>query len=168
MSGSSPNFPGRVERSNECGPFDEGVIAELEQARGIKLPEDYLAYLRAHNGGQPVPGFYWVDRWDDGNPWGSGIETLYGAHRNKKGYSDYSLLRNDDGYSFSLKPGMLAIGDDGCGGHILMSTLPVDFGSIHFCCSWSDHPNGYEDDGYWRIADSFSDFLNRLEESPSH
>lgn len=159
MTGSTSNSTSHVERSNEHGPFAADVIAELQQARNVELPADYLAYLRAHNGGQPSPDFYWVVP----NDWGSGIEELFGAQRTA---SRASLLQNLDWPGLPLKPGMLVIGSDGTAGYILMSTLPADFGSIHFCCTWSDHPNGFEGKGYWRIADSFSDFLKRLQKSP--
>ncbi|MEO6063790.1 MAG: SMI1/KNR4 family protein [Thermoflexales bacterium] len=149
----------RIERSNEHGPFVADVVSELQHVRGVELPADYLSFLRAHNGGQPAPDFFWVVA-DD---WGSGVYELFGAQRTA---IHASILQNVDWHDIPLKPGMLAIGSDGVFGYILMSTLSADFGSIHFCCAWSHHPNGYEGQGYWRIADSFSDLLDHLEKSP--
>lgn len=149
----------RIENSNRYGPFAADVIAELQQARGVELPADYIDYLRANNGGRPSPDFFWVVPGE----WGSGIEELFGAQRTAM---DASLLQNLEWDGIPLKPGMLAIGGDGAFGYILMSTLPEDFGSIHYCCAWPDHPNGYEGQGYWRIADSFPDFLKRLQALP--
>ena len=67
-----------------------------------------------------------------------------------------------------LKPGLIPIGGDGAFGYILMSIRPEDHGSIHFCCTWSEDgkTDVFESQGFWKIADSFSDFLGNLGEMP--
>ncbi len=79
-----------------------------------------------------------------------------------------SLLRNTPWEGLPLKSGMIAIGGDGCFGYILMSLNRQDYGSIHFCCTWSEDgvTDIYDSMGFWRIADSFSDFLSHLEPTP--
>src|SRR4051812_45740934 len=117
-----------VSNPNPNGPFDESVYEELRIFLGVDLPDDYLKFLRAVNGGKPTNDSFMVVPGD----WGSGIEELYGAQRNDL---HSSLLRNLAWPGLELKPGMLAIGADGCFGYILMSLSADDFGSIHFCCT---------------------------------
>lgn len=67
-----------------------------------------------------------------------------------------------------LKPGLIPIGEDGAFGYILMSIRQEDYGSIHFCCTWSEDgkTDVFESQGYWKVAHSFSAFINNLGEMP--
>lgn len=79
-----------------------------------------------------------------------------------------SMLSALDWDCLPLKPGLIAIGGDGSFGYILMSLRPEDHGSIHFCCTWSEDgvTDVFGSQGFWRIADSFTDFIERLGEMP--
>lgn len=141
--------------------FDEAVYQELRSGLGTDLPEDYVSYMRSYSGEPPEPNSFWVVR-DD---WGSGIDELFVMATSEE---HQSMLAALDWDGLPLKPGLIPIGGDGAFGWILMSIRPEDRGSIHFCCTWSE--DGETDvlgsQGFWKIADSFSDFISKLGEMP--
>ncbi|MFA6287403.1 MAG: SMI1/KNR4 family protein [Opitutaceae bacterium] len=141
--------------------FSEAVHALLVQKLGTELPADYLRFLRDFDGTIPMRCDFKVVPGD----WGSGIYDLY-TMQSEEPYE--SLLRGLDWDGIPLKPGLLPIGSDGCFGYILLSVRPTDFGSVHFCCTWTDDGDVdfYESQAYWRIADSFDQFCASLTESP--
>lgn len=141
--------------------FDESVYQELKEGLGADLPEDYVNYMRSYGGMLSEPNSFWVVR-DD---WGSELDDLYVMARSEEHQSLLSSL-NWDG--LPLKPGLIPIGGDGCFGHILMSLRPEDYGSIHFCCTWSEDGKAdvFGSQGFWKIANSFSDFIKNLGEMP--
>ena len=141
--------------------FDESVYQELRAGLRADLPEDYLAFMRSYSGEPPEPNSFWVVR-DD---WGSGIDSLYLMARSK---DHQSMLIALDWNGLPLKPGLIPIGGDGSFGYILMSVRPEDHGSIHYCCTWSDDgkTDVFGSQGFWKIADSFSDFIKNLGEVP--
>jgi hypothetical protein len=141
--------------------FDESVYEQLKAGLGTDLPADYLQYLRTHGGEVPAPNYFWVVRGD----WGSSINDLYVM---RKGDEGQSLLSGLDWDGQPLKPGLIPIGGDGAFGYILLSLRPEDYGTVHFCCTWSDDgkTDVYESQGYWRIADNFRSFIDGLEAPP--
>ena len=128
---------------------------------GSDLPEDYLNFMKSYDGTVPAKDFYWVVP-DD---WGSGIDEIYMPTPVDTPPSLLAVLPWD---GLPLKPGLVPIGGDGCFGYLLLSIRPEDYGSVHFCCTWSEDgvTDVFESQGFWRIADSFSDFIANLEESP--
>lgn len=141
--------------------FDETVYQQLKSGLGSDLPEDYLTFLRTYSGEVPEPDFYWVVP----NDWGSGIDDLYVM---EKAGDHQSLLVALDWDGLPLKPGLVPIGGDGSFGYILLSLRPEDYGSVHFCCTWSEDgkTDVFESQGFWKIADSFSSFISNLKDSP--
>ncbi len=146
---------------NSAMAFDESVYEQLKKGLGTDLPADYLNYLRSHDGDVPEPNFFWVVRGD----WGSGINDLYVMRKSKERQSLLVAL-NWDG--LPLKPGLIPIGGDGAFGYILLSLRPVDYGSVHFCCTWSadGKTDVYESQGFWKIADTFTAFIANLQKPP--
>jgi SMI1 / KNR4 family (SUKH-1) len=141
--------------------FDESVYQELKSGLGVELPEDYVKFMRSYSGDTPEPNSFWVVR-DD---WGSGIDSLYVMAQSE---DQQSMLIALDWDGLPLKPGLIPIGGDGCFGYILMSVRPEDHGTIHFCCTWSEDgkTDMYESQGFWKIADNFTDFIKNLGEMP--
>lgn len=141
--------------------FDESVYQELSSGLGANLPEDYMNFMRSYSGEPPQPNSFWVVR-DD---WGSGIDEFYVMAR---GDDPQSMLTVLDWSGLPLKPGLIPIGSDGSFGYILMSVRPEDRGSIHFCCTWSEDgkTDVFGSQGFWKIADNFTDFINKLGEMP--
>lgn len=141
--------------------FDESLHQELKSGLGTDLPEDYLNFMRSYSGEPPEPNSFWVVR-DD---WGSGIDELYVMARSEE---HQSMLIALDWDGLPLKPGLIPIGGDGAFGYILMSVRPEDHGSIHFCCTWSEDgkTDVFGSQGFWKIADSFTDFIENLGEMP--
>ena len=147
--------------SSKSAMFDEAVYQELKSGLGTDLPEDYVSYMRTYSGEPPEPNSFWVVR-DD---WGSGIDELFVMARTEEHQSMLAAL-NWDG--LPLKPGLIPIEGDGAFGYILMSIRPEDHGTIHFCCTWSEDgmTDVFGSQGFWKIADSFSDFIGNLGEMP--
>jgi hypothetical protein len=149
-------------RSGRGGGFNEAVHQRLRAGLGTDLPPDYLRFLRTYDDEVPEPNFFWVVPGD----WGSGIEELY-VMREENGECG-SLLQALSWNGLPLKPGLIPIGGDGSFGYLLLNLQPQDYGSVHFCTTWSDDgkTHVYESQGFWRIANNFDDFLARLQESP--
>ena len=141
--------------------FDESVYQELREGLNTDLPEDYLNFFRSYSGTPPEPNFFWVVE-DD---WGSGIDDLFVMQRDE---NSQSLLQALNWQWLPLKPGLIPIGGDGTAGWILLSLCKEEYGSIHFCCTWTDDGDAdfYESQAYWKIADSFNEFINNLLECP--
>ena len=141
--------------------FDSSVYEELKSGLGTELPDDYLNYMRSYSGEPPEPNSFWVVPED----WGSGIDELYVMARSD---SHQSMLIALDWDGLPLKAGMIPIGGDGAFGYILMSVRPEDYGTIHYCCTWME--DGVTDilgaQGFWKIAGSFSEFIDNLGEMP--
>ena len=139
--------------------FDVTVYEQLKINFGIDLPQDFLFFHRNYKSDFGNEKFFWIIE----NDWGSEIEELY--RMEKSGDSvEYSLIDYLEGFGPSYKPGYLAIGEDGCGGYILLNLNNGDFGAIYFCTAWSEDGENdvYDSQAYWKIADSFTIFLNNL------
>lgn len=141
--------------------FDESVYQELRSSLGVDLPQDYVTFMRTYSGEPPEPNSFWVVQ-DD---WGSGIDELYAMSRSDEHQSTLIALDWD---GLALKPGLIPIGGDGAFGYILLSIRPEDFGSVHFCCTWSEDgkTDVFESQGFWKIADNFTEFIGNLGEMP--
>lgn len=141
--------------------FDEAVYARLIRELGTEFPSDYIKFIRDFDGVISARCDFVVVPGD----WGSGIYELY-TMQSEAPYE--SLLRGLNWDGITLKPGLFPIGSDGCFGFILLSLRPHDFGSVHFCCTWSNEGkvDYYDSQAYWRIANSFEYFLASLTEPP--
>jgi len=140
--------------------FSEEIYSQLCEEYGTEFPQDYLDYLKGYSGEPPEDLFFWVIP----NDWGSGMSEVF----TMSGDPETSLPQFLQKDVMPFKPGLLPIGSDESFGYILLSLRPDDYGSIHFCCDWSDDGkvDFYESRGYWKIADSFSGFLDSLIEPP--
>jgi hypothetical protein len=156
-----PRSGGRERHDSPTPRFDEAIHRRLRDGLGTELPPDYLRFLRTYDGEVPEPNFFWVVP----NDWGSGIDGLFGMHGGDEGDS---LLQALDWDGLPLKPGLIPIGSDGSFGYLLLSLRPEDRGSVHFCTTWSDDgkTDVFGSQGFWKIANSFDEFLTRLQASP--
>jgi SMI1 / KNR4 family (SUKH-1) len=130
-------------------------IAAWEASNG-RLPDDYIAFMMAHNGGTIFPPMFRHNIVDapefvaiDENP---GVDLLYTWDR----FIDV----NDDRFS-DWRKDHVAIGYDYDTSHILISRRPQDFGAVRYwprnVSDWDDEADGPIPVG--TIAPTFRDFI---------
>ncbi len=148
--------------TTENRPIDEMSIHKFEKEIGHELPDDYKNFLLAHNGGEPE--FYIFSK---NNELGKIVlNTFYGLNID----DDYDDLLN---VYHSLKDRIpsqfIPIGDDPGGNQFLLGISSPYNGKIYF---W-DHNTELENYDFtknelpknlYKLADSFDEFLNQLEE----
>lgn len=78
-----------IHDSNKYGKLTERRLAKLEKQLGVRLPDDYRAFMLEHNGGRPEPQGFAFRR--DGATEESLLECLFPIH--------------DRSYRDSAKPG---------------------------------------------------------------
>ncbi len=145
---------------NPFGKLSVKSLHDFEARIGVKLPKDYEEFLLENNGGKPVPDFFWIVPQKDG----SRMNQFYGLHEEAK---IFSLNTCTSEKRYGIPASMLPIGDDGLGNSICMGVLPDNKGNIFFL-DHDEHPydNPNSMVGITKLADSFTDFLNKFEESP--
>ncbi len=113
-------------------------IRALERALQASLPEDYRAFLRVHNGGEPQRAcFAFTDR--EGRAADSVISRFYGVD------DPGDDLEKTWRYFLEgerVPPGYLPIARDVFGNMLLLSLAPASFGSVHFWDHELEHLEG--------------------------
>ena len=126
-------------------------MTELEDWVGVPLPEDYKAFMALQNGGVPKKSFVPTDdggyRIETFNYIGSGDEDNYDVVRASKRPSD------------DLDEQVLAIAPDGSG-----DTLILRHGDGGWAVEWWRH----DEAGTERMAASFTELLDKLEDPPEY
>jgi SMI1 / KNR4 family. len=141
-------------------------LIQFEIVLGIKIPEDYAAFLLKNNGGEPIPSCHDVQN-TKGTNIGStiAIRWLYsiGGPENKpKDISEvYGLEWNYSVYHGRIPTDYLPVGCTGCGDILCISLSEENRGSVWF---W-DHeaetvPPSYKN--CYKVADSFQALLEGL------
>ena len=127
-----------------------------------KLPEDYLQFLVATNGGEPKPNcFSYVDQ--SGRKEDSLVDRFFGVSDNES----YGFQDNIECYEDRIPLGFCPIADDPFDNLILLGVHDLNRGQVYF---W-DHEEESEDkptmDNMSFIAPAFTEFIKMLEEFPS-
>jgi cell wall assembly regulator SMI1 len=139
-------------------PLTPADLEAVEQRLGIRLPDDYRAWLLKHNGGRPKPaGFKY--KLETG-PYTDGVVAWFlglhdGPHENFE--RDCRWWKGQHRLPENLFP----IADDPFGNLICMSFGGADKGKIYF---WDHEEEGPEPsyDNCHLIADSLQEFLEGL------
>ena len=144
----------QVEQSNEFGPLDSARLRQFEARLGTILPEDFRAFLLAHNGGRPVPSDFLISA-EEGE---SSLHHTYGLHDGP----DYFRLDDTwESYRGRMPATLLPIADDPGGNAICIGLHGAERGRVYF---W-DHELE-EEAPSWRnvveVAPSFGAFLDGL------
>jgi hypothetical protein len=149
----------QVERSNAFGPVEPARLRAFEARIGAALPEDYRAFVLAHNGGCPVPCDFLISA-AEGE---SSLHHTYGLHDGP------AYLRLDDAldsYGPQLPEGLLPIADDPGGNAICLGLVGAARGRVYF---W-DHETGSEPPSWGDViemAPSFTAFCAGLSDMDS-
>jgi cell wall assembly regulator SMI1 len=138
-------------------PVTKERIEEVEQTLGIKLPEQYKAFLLKHNGGGPRPSEFLYLR--EGEEPQEGIVSWFlaihdGAQEN---FLDYYRT-----FQHRIPKGTLPIARDPGGSLIVLGLEEPLRGKVFFWDKESEPLDGSPTEPellYW-VADSFEDFLS--------
>ncbi len=142
-----------IERMGESGPpVSDEDIRDVEARLQVKLPEQYVAFMKRHNGGRPEP-----DGFQNGE---DDIDTLHVFYRIKS-KSSALVSRVEDMRELELLPSeLIPFATDPFGNEICIAVSGPDIGKIYF---W-DHDlfciaeNIREP--YTEIAESFDAFID--------
>jgi hypothetical protein len=150
----------KIVNANKYGSLSQEVLNEFEVSIHTQLPSEYRDFLLQHNGGKPIPSFFWIIPHEDG----SSVNQFYGLY-NEPEYLSIKIFIGKERYG--IPESMLPIGDDGVGNYICMGISIENYGHILFL----DHelhpfnePNS--PDGITKLKDSFTEFLNSLIDNP--
>lgn len=164
-----------------CVPMTESEIADFERKHELVLPGLYREFLQRY-------GMSAFDNYIDINsvtplppevfPSGKGhFGLFFGGWTSED--EEYSLEWNSNCYCGRVPHSLLPIGGDGMGSLICLGTSGNELGKVYY---WDHENEPLDDDTYeedfgqtiptevkfqnvYRIADSFDDFLERLEVS---
>lgn len=149
----------RIEIIESEPPVSPERIAEVEQTLGIKLPEQYKAFLLKHNGGGPRPSGFLYRR--DGEEAQAGLASWFLAIHNgpQENFLDYFQT-----FRHRIPRDTVPIARDPGGNLILLGLEGSLQGKVFFWDKESEPLDGSPTEPellYW-VADSFDDFLKGL------
>ncbi|WP_210367046.1 SMI1/KNR4 family protein [Bacillus sp. REN3] len=137
------------------GRATEESIEELEELIGFPLPDEYKKFLSEYNGGTSKVRYskFFVEELNQEIP----LDVLYGI--DVKRTFDLSVCFEE--FEEDLLPNSLIIGDDPGSGLIVLITDAENYGVYYWDHSFY-FPQSSEEENTYKIADSFKDFINGL------
>jgi hypothetical protein len=143
----------KILNSNQYGELEPRRLEKFETRIGARLPEEYRAFLLAHNGGEPDPSDFEIGPNDY-----SGIHGgFYGLHQGP----DYCRLDdNYDTFKGRIPDDLLAIADDDAGNQICIGIKGKSKGQIFF---WDHEKEIHLENEPHLLYLNFSTFLSNLE-----
>lgn len=105
---------------------DEASIARLEFALGHRFPEEYRAFLLAHNGGRPVPAGFQVGPAEESYS-DAKVHDFYGV-----GNKLSNLVETIEIYEGRIPEPLIPIASDTCGNQIAIALTGERRGAIFF------------------------------------
>ncbi len=146
-----------TERISDNLIVDRKILDPLKSRFSCLLPDDYVAFLKAYNGGRPKFGVFEFTT-KIGEDEDSRVQFFFGWCDN----SNYGILQNLVSYEDRIVTGFCPIACDSFGNLLLLSLRKKDHGSIWF---W-DHELEAEDepamDNMTIVAPSFTKFIENL------
>jgi hypothetical protein len=132
------------------------TVAQIEALLGGHLPPDYREWLCNPDSPNPSPA---ITRVQADSSYKESVTSIYQAAEVLR-YVDMEndMIAADSG---DFPPGMIAIGENGSGDHVLLSLRQTDFGTIHYLFHEQSNP----DEKLWGIyhlSDSFAAWLAAL------
>jgi hypothetical protein len=146
-----------VEHITDERPTDADIVAFEKLIRG-SLPNDYKAFLKAENGGEPEPQLF--------RSISANQEITESALRYLsalcKGLGGEANLKSDlECYEDRILPGFVSIGCDDFGNQIVLGVSDDNRGKVYF---WDHEEEGDEPTfaNMSFVANSFSEFIKSL------
>lgn len=127
----------------------------------LKFPQEFVEYLKQYNDAELEPNYL------DFGANACGIRYFYGT----SGHAYCDIEWNYEIYKTRMPEKCIPIADEDCGNQICMSLAEDTYGKIYF---WEHETMDTDDreecqlgfDDMYELASSFSDLLDKLEESP--
>ena len=137
------------------GSATEESIRELEELMGFPLPEEYKKFLSEYNGGTSKVRYskFFVKELNQEIP----LDVLYGIGVKRT----FNLGVIYEEFEEDLLPNSLIIGDDPGSGLIVLITDIENYGVYYWDHSFY-FPQSNEEENTYKIANSFNDFINGL------
>jgi hypothetical protein len=158
-------------------PVAPSDITAIEQHYGFTLPDDYKAHLLLYNGGRPQRRVFMEVR-PDGRQVPRKISDFYSVR-----YGKPNLEKSLELLSDQLHLDLVPFGNETGGDQFVLSVGPEDYGSVYYIAHEFYTPLEYDYDeetdtstlpppgqyggGVYFLAPSFTEFLNRLVDTPS-
>jgi hypothetical protein len=148
----------KMEESAPAVPKEH--IDQLESEMGVVLPAAYKQFLLEHNGGRPTPNAFPIEGMEN-NPFGV-IQVFFGLGDE---IESCDLRWNREVFRDRLPPNLFPIACDDGSDLICLSLRGRDGGAILF---WDGQAEGSPPSccNVYRIAASFSEFINGLTDLP--
>ncbi len=146
-----------VERISDSLTGGRDTLKPLESILGGSLPDDYVYFLIAHNGGRPEPSDF-TFRTRSGAPTDSCIQFFFGWCDDR----DYGLLENLSAYEGRIVAGFCPIACDDFGNLLLLSLREHDRGTVWFWDHERESPDEPTMDNMDIVAGSFTEFIEGL------
>ena len=143
--------------NEDCSVASERAIAAFEQERNLALPPDYRKFLLSSRGGCPER------RWSSfGGRNGDFVAHVYGLHRGAE-WKRLSYAIKEFGHDLST---FLPVAVSNGGNYFILRLKKPNRGAVYF---WDHELEGFEPptfDSLIHVSDSFSSWLDSLEEDP--
>jgi hypothetical protein len=144
---------------SEFGPLTPDRLAAFEGEQGCRLPDDYRAFLLAHNGAVPAPGYAipYVDLQDESDE--ATLHVLFGIQ--EPWASSANILWRLQADSGRLPAGFLPVGCDPGGNMFLLRVARPKTGEVWLWDHEREHRVSKRKPraNMSRLAGSFSEFL---------
>lgn len=140
---------------NAFGKATKESIEELEKTLGFLIPDDYKDFLGEYNGGTSKVRYskFFVKELNQEIP----LDVLYGISVKRT----FDLSECYEEFEEDMLQNSLIIGDDPGSGLIVLITDPENHGVYYWDHSFH-FPQSSEEENTYKIADSFTDFINEL------
>jgi hypothetical protein len=152
-------------------PVRERELRAIEAALGVSLPHDYREFLQTYGCCSFGALVQFCSMEGDGGP----LSLFFGS----KSAGCYGLMRNIKMLQDRMPETIIPIGDDGGGNKVCLGIKGDERGKVYY---W-DHNNEWDEDDYLEeygmpmppeakfqnvclVAESFEDFIQRLEKTP--
>lgn len=135
------------------GKASKVAINNFEKVIDFSLPKDYREFLGSYNGGSFKDNIFFVNELNEEIP----LHVLYGLDVDK----GLDLKTWYDEYEEDLIPGSIIIGHD-YGSGILVLINDSEVQGVYYWDHSFNYPQSNEEENTYKIADSFDDFINGL------
>lgn len=139
------------------GNISEEEVFKFEEKIGFSLPDDYKKFLLNCNGGVPEIKYstFELNDFDES----IGLQVLYGLNLPQ----NLDLREWNDEYEDDLLDDCIIIGH-GIGFGLIVLVNSIEFSGVYFWDHSFELESSSEDENVYKIADTFKQFIDNLDE----
>lgn len=139
------------------GNISEEEVFKFEEKIGFSLPDDYKEFLLNYNGGVPEIKYstFELNDFDES----IGLQVLYGLNLAQ----NLDLREWNEEYEDDLLDDCIIIGH-GIGFGLIVLVKSMEFSGIYFWDHSFELESSSEDENVYKIADTFKQFIDNLDE----